>query len=265
MADLIYMAKSKWLELLDKIRTKGGTSATMTADAAIAAVDAIETGGGESRIQIRGQYQLSTIDGIDGDVVAFENFLPNAPLTCQMSAKIAGRVFTIDFAGESMSLGAGAMSSGNAAGAVKRISSDSDPDFVLHISSGGQIFRSQSNLTEISARVTATASTADRTFARCSALEYINFAPNKCNMPLLMGDSLALTDRGLVAIANGLYYGSAYTVTLHATPKARCTQILGTVSQVTDGGETYDVFTQDSSGTVTLADFITNTKGWTLA
>lgn len=46
MADLIYMAKSKWRELLDTIRTKGGTSASMTADQAIAAVEAIETGGG---------------------------------------------------------------------------------------------------------------------------------------------------------------------------------------------------------------------------
>ena len=46
MADLIYMAKSKWRELLDTIRTKGGTSAPMTADQAIAAVEAIETGGG---------------------------------------------------------------------------------------------------------------------------------------------------------------------------------------------------------------------------
>lgn len=47
MADLIYMAKSKWQGLLDTIRTKGGTSAPMTADEAIAAVEAIETGGGE--------------------------------------------------------------------------------------------------------------------------------------------------------------------------------------------------------------------------
>lgn len=45
MADLIYMAKSKWRELLDTIRTKGGTSASMTADQAIAAVEAIPSGG----------------------------------------------------------------------------------------------------------------------------------------------------------------------------------------------------------------------------
>ena len=46
MADLIYMAKSKWLNLLDSIRAKGGTSALMTADQAKAAVEAIPSGGG---------------------------------------------------------------------------------------------------------------------------------------------------------------------------------------------------------------------------
>lgn len=44
MADLIYMAKSKWAALLDSIRAKSGTSALMTADQAKAAVDAIQTG-----------------------------------------------------------------------------------------------------------------------------------------------------------------------------------------------------------------------------
>lgn len=46
MADLIYMAKTKWKALLDTIRAKGGTSTLLTADQAIAAVEAIETGGG---------------------------------------------------------------------------------------------------------------------------------------------------------------------------------------------------------------------------
>ena len=51
MADLIYMAKTKWTALLDSIRAKGGTSALMTADQAKAAVDAIPTGGGEDTIE----------------------------------------------------------------------------------------------------------------------------------------------------------------------------------------------------------------------
>lgn len=77
--------------------------------------------------------------------------------------------------------------------------------------------------------------------------------------------SSLLTDASLCQIANALCATHTSTLTLHATPKARCSTLMGTVSQVTDDTGTYDFFTQDGSGTVTLADFITNTKGWTLA
>ena len=77
--------------------------------------------------------------------------------------------------------------------------------------------------------------------------------------------SSLLTDASLCQIANALCAMHTSTLTLHTTPKARCSTLMGTVSQVTDDTGTYDFFTQDESGTVTLADFITNTKGWTLA
>ena len=68
--------------------------------------------------------------------------------------------------------------------------------------------------------------------------------------------SSMLSNASLIEIANALPVAS-YTLTLHATPKAALQTIVGTVS---DG-----VFTEDASGTVTLMDFITNTKGWTVA
>ena len=77
--------------------------------------------------------------------------------------------------------------------------------------------------------------------------------------------SSLLTDASLVSIANGLCAAHTSKLQLHATPKARCSALMGTVSQVTDSSGTYDFFTQDANGTVTLADFITTTKGWTLA
>lgn len=73
---------------------------------------------------------------------------------------------------------------------------------------------------------------------------------------LSFAQSSALSNASLVEIANALPTG-AYTLTLHATPKAACSVIMGTVDN--------DVFTADDSGTVTLADYITNAKGWTLA
>lgn len=77
-----------------------------------------------------------------------------------------------------------------------------------------------------------------------------------------------LVDASIVSVANALKGGLATPQTLtiyNAATKAKCSTIVGTVSQVTEDGETYDFFTQDDSGTVTLADFITQTKGWTLA
>ena len=74
-----------------------------------------------------------------------------------------------------------------------------------------------------------------------------------------------LTDSSLISIANGLCSTYTSKIQLHSTPKTRCSVITGTVSQVTDDTGTYDFFTEDANGTVTLADFITTIKGWTLA
>lgn len=99
-----------------------------------------------------------------------------------------------------------------------------------------------------------------------SSLNEIYFLPNTCTTG---GDGVTtgvLIDASLVSLANALKAVSSQTIKLtNATTKAKCSTIMGTVSQVTEGGETYDFFTQDASGTVTLADFITTTKGWTLA
>lgn len=78
-----------------------------------------------------------------------------------------------------------------------------------------------------------------------------------------------LIDDSLVSVANALVGGLSTPQTLtisNATTKAKCSTIVGSVSQITDASGTYDFFTQDQdNGTVTLLDFITNTKGWTVA
>lgn len=77
-----------------------------------------------------------------------------------------------------------------------------------------------------------------------------------------------LIDDSIVSVANALKGGLATQQTLkiaNATTKGKLNTIVGTVSTVTEDGSTYDFFTQDSSGTVTLYDFITQTKGWVIA
>lgn len=100
-----------------------------------------------------------------------------------------------------------------------------------------------------------------------SSLKEFYLVPNKVSAGGTMSTGV-LVDASLVSVANALKGGLATAQTLtiaNATTKAKCSTIMGTVSQVTDGDETYDFFTQDDSGTVTLADFISTVKGWTLA
>lgn len=98
------------------------------------------------------------------------------------------------------------------------------------------------------------------------SVEYMRFKANTLHVDTALSFAESFTDETIVSIANSIQTGTAKTLTLHATPKARCDEILGNVSQVTqEDGTTYDFFTADEAGTVTLTEFITTTKGWTLA
>lgn len=86
----------------------------------------------------------------------------------------------------------------------------------------------------------------------------IRFVPSSCKYSWNNSQCWNISDATLVSMANALDgTATGQTLTLHATPKATCHTLMGTV---VDG-----LFTADASGTVTLADFITQTKGWTLA
>lgn len=99
------------------------------------------------------------------------------------------------------------------------------------------------------------------TFANCTSLEEIRIKPNTINKTVVNNNfqrCTKLSDDSLVSIANGLDDAAhSLSISLPNSIKTRCGQIVGTVA---DG-----VFTQDAAGSVTLTDFITNTKGWTLA
>ena len=81
---------------------------------------------------------------------------------------------------------------------------------------------------------------------------------NFSQSPNLSADSLC-------SIANALKTASGKQLTLHATSKTNCNGIMGRVEQRTDDTGTYDFFVQDDSGTMTLTNFITSVKGWTIA
>ena len=90
------------------------------------------------------------------------------------------------------------------------------------------------------------------------ALETVYFVPSTIKVDINFQGAARLTDESLVSAANGLdATASGHSITLDSTPKARCQTLMGTVA---DG-----LFTADASGTVSLTDFITTVKGWTLA
>ncbi len=94
--------------------------------------------------------------------------------------------------------------------------------------------------------------------ANAYSLETISFVPSSIKMSITFSNASKLTDDSLVSIVNGLDGTvTGQSLTLHATPKARCGQIVGTV---TDG-----IFAIDAGGSTTLLDFATTTKGWTVA
>lgn len=91
-------------------------------------------------------------------------------------------------------------------------------------------------------------------------LENILFEQNTLSRNIAFRWSPNLTNESLISVANCLVAGNS-VITLHATNKANCNTIMGYV----DNTKGYDVFVADESGTVTLSEFITITKGWSLA
>ena len=116
-----------------------------------------------------------------------------------------------------------------------------------------------SNLETIAGEIDCSnCSTFNNTFSRCDNLKDITFKPNTIKASVSLGHSGALTEASLVSIANGLDgTATGQTLTLHATSKTTCDTLMGTNASGT--------FVPDAQGTLSLSDFITTVKGWTLA
>ena len=131
-------------------------------------------------------------------------------------------------------------------------------------SGSGYSLRYHSVLTTVNAKCRVDTTNTSNQFNGAIALANIDWIENAQTVALNMSPC-PLTESSLVNVANGLKGGEAKTLTLSSTRKTMCDSIMGTVSSVTVGENTYDFFTADPNGTVTLTEFITITKGWTLA
>lgn len=88
-------------------------------------------------------------------------------------------------------------------------------------------------------------------------LSEMRFAPNTARVRIAITGFEVLSDESLISVANCLVEGIGQTLALHSSRTTRCSSIMGN----NDNG----TFVADENGTMTLADFITNVKGWTLA
>ena len=100
-------------------------------------------------------------------------------------------------------------------------------------------------------------------FALCPNLKKIFFKENTIKFNISFINSPLLEDNTIISIANGLNESvTSQTLTLHATSKAKCSTIMVMVDSTTYD---YKVFVPSESGTISLEEFITIDKGWSLA
>lgn len=102
-----------------------------------------------------------------------------------------------------------------------------------------------------------------------SAVENLRFKANCLSANLSLKDSFRLTADSMISVANSLTgLTTAKTLTLHNNMKILCAETYVTISQQTDETGTYDFATvtdEETDGAVTVAEFITQMKGWTIA
>lgn len=125
------------------------------------------------------------------------------------------------------------------------------------------MFYSCSNLEEIYGEPFDTSgivnSSSMPSFQSCSNLKKITFVNSCINFNIAFEHSPLLEDNTLISIANGLNSTAiGQTFKLNTTPKVRCSSIMGIVN-----GQ--GIFEESSSGTMSLEEFITIEKGWTLS
>lgn len=97
-----------------------------------------------------------------------------------------------------------------------------------------------------------------------SSLKDIEFVPNCIMLDMSFDTTTVLTDESIVFIANGLNESvTGKTLTMASAVKTRMQNMNG--NSAIPSGKSYHVFTPDANGSITLADFVTNVKGWSLA
>lgn len=244
------------------IRTKGGTSAQMAFPAGF--VSAIQNiPGGDENLSILKQithlkeaFSYTTISDFDLDFTGFNNLYDMSFMF--MSASINSKTVKIrNLVSQRTNFNVGDMFYYSGSG-IKRI------EFINCNFAPAQWseFVRTCQVEEIIGDLDfSNASNVGAMFWDAPRLKEVRFRQN--TVTINMSNSgleycALLSDASLISIANGLSpNATSAVIPLHTTPKSRCSEIMGT----NDNG----TFIVDLTGALSLADFITNVKGWTIA
>lgn len=134
-----------------------------------------------------------------------------------------------------------------------------DGDLHTNANAGTFFYNCKSLKNVVGGRIDLTNATSVSNFAsNAEKIETIRFVPSCIKKTITFAGAAQLSKESVVSIANGLdEEATGQTLTLDGAVKTAYGSVTGTV---TDG-----VFAADPAGPVTLMDFITQTKGWTLA
>lgn len=261
------------------IRTKGGTSGQLAFPAGfVSAVEAIPAGGGISWEDFSKQCKALKLEGsvqgllpseitIDTENLSYFSVPSNWTIDSGLRILTIKCTKPIEFVGNSISLSDSGINIAMIRNrGIKKIIFTND---IKLTGSLGSFFEYMYDIEEIYGDFDFTnvpSWTYGGWFLAATKLTRIRLKENTASVISKIDFSplLALDNDSLISIANGLGdVESAHTLVLHSTPKSRLMQIVGTVTL--DPTETHHIFTESVSGSVTLQDFITTTKGWTIA
>lgn len=244
------------------IRTKGGTSAQMAFPAGfVSAVENIPSGDDNLSIfkqvaALKNAFSYVTINDFDLDFSGFNNLYDMSQMF--VASNINSKTVKIrNLVSQSTAFNVGGMFyyTGNGINRIEFINCNFAPaiwsEFVRTCSVeeiiGNLDFSNASNVGSM--------------FWGAKKLKEIRFRQNTVTIDMSqsgLNSCEILSDASLVSIANGLSpNATSAVIPFHATPKSRCSEIMG----IDDNG----TFIVDLTGALSLADFITNVKGWTIA
>lgn len=259
---------SLFSDVADEIRAKKGTSADIVADNFPSEIASIPTGSGiNPLLYAKGKmpaFNSQTLPNIfeitlGEDITQISSGYNDGFAGCIAQDASAPSILTINALG---TITAMARAFDNMQNGFKEIALNFS---TAAVTAWAATFTNCYSLTTITSPLDLSGATSIGTnaFSFGIGIQNISFVANTIPLSIKIGGS-ALTNASIISIANGLDETAAgETLTLSATPKAKCTTIMGTVAM--DDSSTYHVFSENASGTVTLESFITQTKGWTLA